>query len=70
MSTTLQRTDGEFPMRFKQQAAKRAVEFMHSGMVVGIGTGSTAIFTTRRIVQLLRDGQLHDIVGFATSRAV
>jgi ribose 5-phosphate isomerase A len=55
---------------YKQQAAERGAEFVQSGMVIGLGTGSTAIFATRRIAQLLRDGELKDIVGFATSRAV
>jgi ribose 5-phosphate isomerase A len=39
-------------------------------MVVGLGTGSTAIFATRRIARLVLDGQMKDIVGFATSKAV
>jgi ribose 5-phosphate isomerase A len=55
--------------RYKQQAAERAIEFVASGMVVGLGTGSTAIYATRRVGQLLRDGLLHDIVGVPTSRA-
>ncbi len=38
-------------------------------MAVGLGTGSTAIFATRRIGELLRQGALRDIQGFATSRA-
>jgi ribose 5-phosphate isomerase A len=38
-------------------------------MRVGLGTGSTAIFATRRIAELLRSGQLHNIVGYATSNA-
>ena len=54
--------------QLKQQAAERAVEFVQSGMVVGLGTGSTAIFATRRIGHLLADGQLKDIIGIATSR--
>ena len=37
-------------------------------MVVGLGTGSTAIFATRRIAARLRDGDLRDIVAIATSR--
>ena len=37
----------------KQQAADRAVEYVQSGMVVGLGAGSTAIFATQRIGQLL-----------------
>lgn len=55
--------------RWKQDAALRAVECVQSGMKVGLGTGSTAIFALRRLAELLRDGQLRDLVGFATSRA-
>jgi ribose 5-phosphate isomerase A len=54
---------------YKQQAAEHAVSFVKPGMVVGLGTGSTAKFATRRIAELLRTRQLRDIVGFATSRA-
>jgi ribose 5-phosphate isomerase A len=54
----------------KQQAAAQAVQFIQSGMVVGLGTGSTAIHATRGIAALLHQGTLRDIVGFATSRAV
>src|SRR5439155_43429 len=53
--------------RYKQQAAEAAVEFVQSGMVVGLGSGSTAIFAIERIGALLRDGSLRDIVGCATS---
>jgi ribose 5-phosphate isomerase A len=56
--------------RYKQQAAERAVDYVESGMVVGLGTGSTAIFATRRLARLLRDGQLGGVSGFATSQAV
>ena len=63
-------TDDELRDRYKQQAAERAVKFIQSGMVVGLGTGSTAIFAVRRIASLLRKGQLHGIRGFATSKAV
>jgi ribose 5-phosphate isomerase A len=52
--------------KLKQEAAEYAVQYVQSGMVVGLGTGSTAIFATRRIAELLRDGTLKDIVGFAT----
>jgi ribose 5-phosphate isomerase A len=54
---------------FKREAAIRAVEFVQSGMKLGLGTGSTAIFATRRIGELLETGQLRDIVAFATSKA-
>lgn len=53
----------------KAAAAARAIEFVQSGMKVGLGTGSTAIFATRLIAELLRTGALRDIVGFATSKA-
>ena len=55
--------------QYKQQAAERALEFVSSGMIVGLGTGSTAIYATRRLGHLLRDGLLHDIVAVPTSAA-
>jgi ribose 5-phosphate isomerase A len=56
--------------KFKQQAAEYAVDFVHSGMAVGLGTGSTAIYAIRLIAQLLAEGRLKDIAGFATSSRV
>jgi ribose 5-phosphate isomerase A len=55
--------------RYKREAAERAVEFVESGMVVGLGTGSTAMFAIRRIGTLLRSGALRDLVGVPTSAA-
>lgn len=55
--------------RLKQAAAERAVDFIASGMVVGLGTGSTAIHAVYRLGALLRDGALTDILAIATSRA-
>jgi ribose 5-phosphate isomerase A len=51
----------------KQQAAYCAVEYVRSGMTVGLGAGSTALLATRRIAQLLHEGHLHDIIGFPCS---
>jgi ribose 5-phosphate isomerase A len=51
----------------KQEAAEYAVRYVESGMAVGLGTGSTAIFAVRRIGELLRTGALKNIVAFATS---
>ena len=53
---------------FKQLAAEKAVTLVQSGMAVGLGTGSTAIFATRKIGELLQRGELKDIVAVATSR--
>jgi ribose 5-phosphate isomerase A len=54
----------------KQQAAHRAVEYVQSGMTVGLGAGSTALLATRRLGQLLREGRLRDIIGFPCSREI
>jgi ribose 5-phosphate isomerase A len=56
--------------KLKQEAAEYAVQYVQSGMVVGLGTGSTAIFATRRIAELINDGTLKEIVGFATSNVI
>jgi ribose 5-phosphate isomerase A len=53
----------------KQAAGERAVEFVESGMVVGLGTGSTAIHAIRRIAELIQSGHLRDILGIPTSKA-
>jgi len=55
--------------RLKQAAAEHAVQYIQSGMRVGLGTGSTAIFATRRIGELLKAGELRDVIAFATSKA-
>ena len=54
---------------WKRQAAERAVEWVESGMVVGLGTGTTAVWAVRRIGERLADGTLHDIVGVPTAKA-
>jgi len=51
----------------KQKAAHRAVEFVDSGMVVGLGTGSTTAFAVIRIGERLKSGDLKNIVGIPTS---
>jgi hypothetical protein len=51
----------------KKQAGWKAVEYVKSGMKLGLGTGSTAAFAVDRIGQLLKEGSLKDIVGVPTS---
>jgi ribose 5-phosphate isomerase A len=63
-------SEAEELAREKQQAADGAVAYVQSGMVVGLGAGSTAILATRRIGQLLREGRLRDIVGVPCSSAI
>lgn len=57
-------------LQLKQQAARYAVGFVESGMVVGLGHGSTAILALRCIAQLLREGRLRDILGVPCSLQV
>lgn len=51
----------------KKMAAMHAVEFIESGMVVGLGTGSTAYFAIKRIAEKLQSGQLRNILGIPSS---
>ena len=53
----------------KRAAAERAVaEYVKSGMVLGLGTGSTANFVVRRVGELISRGELEDVRGVATSK--
>ncbi|HLM47569.1 MAG TPA: ribose-5-phosphate isomerase RpiA [Myxococcaceae bacterium] len=53
--------------RFKREAAERAVEAIQPGMVVGLGSGSTAAFVVRRLAALRAECKLRDVVGVPTS---
>ncbi len=52
----------------KKNAAEQAVKLVESGMVVGLGTGSTANHATEAIARDLKVGRLENILGVATSR--
>ncbi|XP_050275004.1 probable ribose-5-phosphate isomerase 3, chloroplastic [Quercus robur] len=52
----------------KKLAADKAVEYVKPGMVLGLGTGSTAAFVVAKLGHLLKTGQLSDIVGVPTSK--
>jgi ribose 5-phosphate isomerase A len=52
----------------KRDAANAAVErYVESGMVIGLGTGSTASLAVRRIGELVEAGELRDVRGVPTS---
>jgi len=57
-------------LAFKLQAAEHALTHVESGMVVGLGHGSTAILAVRRLAELLAGGALHDILGVPCSRQI
>lgn len=61
--------DDESRAVYKRRAAERAVEFVASGMVVGLGSGSTARFAIQRIGTLLREGVIGELLGVPTSVA-
>jgi ribose 5-phosphate isomerase A len=53
---------------FKREAANAAVDrYVRSGMVLGLGTGTTATLAVRRIGELLASGDLNDVSGVPTS---
>jgi ribose 5-phosphate isomerase A len=52
----------------KKQAAEKAVEQIKNGMVLGLGTGSSAKFAIMKIGELWRCGILTDIVGIPTGQ--
>ncbi|MGZ3578198.1 MAG: ribose-5-phosphate isomerase RpiA [Syntrophales bacterium] len=61
---------GSETSRLKEQAAHRAVEFVQSGMIVGLGHGSTALYVLKIMAELIRSGVLQNIRGVPCSRKV
>jgi len=53
--------------RMKQAVATAATEQIRSGMVVGLGSGSTAALMIRALGAKLQSGELTDVVGVTTS---
>ncbi len=53
--------------RMKQAVAVAAVEQIRDGMVLGLGSGSTAALMIRELGARLQRGELRDIVGVTTS---
>ena len=51
----------------KQIAGERAVEFIEDGMVVGLGSGTTAYYAIQKIGERVRQGL--KITGVCTSQA-
>ena len=51
----------------KRRAAEEAVGRIESGMIVGLGTGSTATFAVEAIGRRLGSGDLRDLVAVPTS---
>jgi hypothetical protein len=51
----------------KRAVAKKVIELVKSGMVVGLGTGSTSYMAIEELGALISQNKLKNIVGVATS---
>jgi ribose 5-phosphate isomerase A len=51
----------------KQEVGKTAANRVKSHSVVGLGTGSTAVYMIKHLAERLKTGDLEDIVGVTTS---
>jgi len=58
------------PGLFKLRAALHGLTFIQSGMIVGLGAGSTAILAVRGLGEKLAQGELRDIRGIPCSRQI
>jgi len=56
-------------MDLRTGAASHALAYVHSGMVLGLGSGTTAGRFVDLLGERLRSGSLHDIAGVPTSEA-
>jgi ribose 5-phosphate isomerase A len=54
-------------MDLKQQAARQALTYVHNGMVLGLGSGSTATCFVDMLAEQIAAGTLRDVVGMPTS---
>jgi ribose 5-phosphate isomerase A len=56
--------------QLKQRAAAKAVEFIRSGMVVGLGHGSTALLAVQLIAEMLTSGKKRNLLGIPCSQRI
>ncbi|NDI33942.1 ribose-5-phosphate isomerase RpiA [Chengkuizengella sediminis] len=54
-------------MNVKKLAGEKAVEFVKEGMIIGLGTGSTAYWTVQKLGELVKNGL--NIKGIPTSKS-
>ena len=53
--------------QLKKLAAERAVEEISSGMIIGLGSGSTVQFALEKISEKIKNGELKNIVSIPSS---
>lgn len=57
-------------MNHKQLAANHAMTYVHNGMVLGLGTGTTTIHWIKMLGEKMRSRELTEIVGVPTSEGI
>ena len=57
----------DFQTQMKQAVAKAAVEQIKDGMILGLGSGSTAALMIEALALKIKSGEIKDIVGVTTS---
>jgi len=57
-------------MNPKQMAAEHGAGLVESGMVLGLGSGTTATLAVQAIGRRIREGRLHNVVGVPSSGAI
>ena len=57
-------------MNPKQAAAERGASLVQSGMILGLGSGSTSTLMVQAIGRKLREGTLRDIIGVPSSSSI
>jgi hypothetical protein len=67
-STSLRMTTKLSQDELKKMVGYKAVDdYVKSGMVIGLGTGSTAYYAVERVGEKLKSGELKDILAIPTS---
>lgn len=54
--------------KLKKLAAERAVDEVHSGMILGLGTGSTFNFVLEKLAEKIKTNKLNNIIGIPSSQ--
>ena len=62
--------EGDESVNPKQMAAERGASLVESGMVLGLGSGSTATLAVQAIGRRLCEGSLRNVVGVPSSSAI
>ena len=52
----------------KEQTGKESVKYIKSGMIVGLGTGSTVKYMVDELGKQVQEGKIKDIIGVTTSK--